>query len=141
ELSMKLSPDKSLISWETLNCTTKEYGEIDLAGNIKTVKSTGRQGLQYIDKDGKVAFEVQAQDTPTRDQWIVSLNELLSSWEERPSERPTSKLSAKGTSNKAEYFKNREDEIKKRAEEAQKKKEKYSAGGMKYTALAMANRA
>lgn len=138
---MKLSPDKSLISWETLNSTTKEFGEIDLAGSIKTVKSTGRQGLQYIDNNGKTVFEVQAQDTATRDQWIVALNELLSSWEENRAERPTSKLSAKGTSNKAEYFKNREEEIKQRAEEAQKKKEKYSAGGMKYTAMAMANRA
>lgn len=137
---MKLSPDQSIVSWETLNCSTKEFGEIDFAGNVKTVKSTGRQGLQYIDNKGKVAFEVQAPDTATRDQWIVSLNELLSTWEERPNERPTSRLSAMGTSNKAEYFKEREEEIKRREAEAQEKKKKYSAGGMQYTALAMANR-
>jgi hypothetical protein len=137
---MKLSPDQSTIAWETLNCSTKEFGEIDFAGTIKTVKSTGRQGLQYMDNKGKVVFEVHAPDTATRDQWIVSLNELLSLWEEKPAERPSSKMSAMGTSNKAEYFKNREEEIKKREAEAQEKKKKYSAGGMQYTALAMANR-
>lgn len=140
ELWMRLSDDKSSMSWRTVNSSTEEYGEIDLVETVQKVRPTGQQGLQYVSADNKVVFEVQAEDTAKRDQWIVAMNELFAKWEDVPESKPKKNLSAAKTSNKVEYFKAREADIAQREKEAAEKKKKYAAGGMKYTALAMANR-
>ena len=88
--------------------------------------------------ENKTVFEVQAEDAAKRDQWIVGVNELLVFWTEHPEKKPSLALSAKGTSNKEEYFKTREMEISLKEKEAAEKKKKYGNVGMKYTALAMA---
>jgi hypothetical protein len=136
---MRLNNDKSAIVWRAVG--GDDFGELDLVEEVKKLKTNGHQGLQYMNKAGKVIFEVQAINTETRDKWIIALNEMLSKWEENPSLKPKQNISAKGTSNKAEYFEKREEELKQREKEAAEKKLKYSSGGMKYTALAMANRA
>ena len=109
--------------------------------NIQFFHFFRAKGLQFfgIDKD-KVLFEIQAEDSGIRDQWVVSLNELLEGWKADPTKRPRSSVSAAGTSNKADYFQQREKEIADRAKENAEKKKKYSAGGMKFTAQAMLNR-
>ncbi len=135
---MRLADNCSYVAWRVLG-NSEDFGEIDMIA-IKTVRSKGAQGLEYISNEGKVVFEVQAEDTAKRDQWIVSLNELLAYWCEHPEKKPSAGISAKGTSNKAEYFKNKEMEIAAREKEAAEKKKKYSSAGMKYTALAMASR-
>ena len=138
ELHMRLSDDTSAVSWRVLT-SGEDFGEIDLT-TVKTLRSKGADGIEYVTFENKVVFEVKAIDTASRDQWIVSLNELLAFWAENKEKKPTSGLSAKGTSNKAEYFKNKEMEIKQREKDAEEKKKKYSSGGMKYTALAMVAR-
>jgi hypothetical protein len=139
ELTMKLNSDKSAVKWSVVG--GDEFGELDLVEDIKKLKTNGHQGLQYVNKEGKVVFEVQAENTEIRDKWIISINEMLQLWEENPKLKPSQSISAKGTSNKAEYFKKREEEIKQREKEAAEKKQKYSGAGMKYTAIAMASRA
>ena len=135
---MRLADNCSYVSWRVMG-SNEDFGEIDMT-SIKTVRSKGAQGLEYVSQDNKIAFEVQAEDTAKRDQWIVSLNELLSYWAEHPEKKPSAGVSAKGTSNKTEYFKNKEMEIAASEKEAAEKKKKYSGAGMKYTALAMASR-
>lgn len=137
ELHMRLSEDTSCVSWRVVGTSSEEYGEIDLT-IIKTLKSKGVQGIEFVSMENKVIFEVQAEDAAKRDQWIVGINELLAFWSENPQKKPISGLSAKGTSNKAEYFKNKEMELKTKEAEAAERKKKYSNVGMKYTALAMA---
>lgn len=139
ELHMRLSDNTSCVSWRVVGASSEEFGEIDLT-SIKTLRSKGKQGLEYVNTEGKVIFEAQADDTPQRDQWIVGINELLGYWAENPEKRPSAGLSAKGTSNKAEYFKQKEMELKTKEAEAAERKKKYGNVGMKYTALAMASR-
>lgn len=140
EIHMRLSDDTSCVSWRATGTSSEEFGEVDLT-NIKTLRSKGKQGLEYVGIDSKVIFEVQAQDTAQRDQWIVAINELLRYWAENPQKKPSSGLSAKGTSNKAEYFKQKEIDLKQKEAEAAERKKKYGDVGMKYTAIAMASRA
>lgn len=144
EVFMKLSEDISKIEWKVVNntWTANEYGEIDLTCEVKNVKITGNQGLAFISSaDGKkVLMEVQAPDSNIRDQWVLSLNELLHDWESHPEHKPKSNLSAAGTSKKEEYFRKREEEIKAREQENLEKKSKYLTTGMKYTAQIMASR-
>lgn len=138
---MSLNENNSVITWVNKEKPDDDFGEIDFAGNVGRVKTSGQQGMQYLSKEGKNLFEVSAKDTSTRDQWVIALNEILSNWEANPNKRPHSQTCAKNTVNKEEYFKQREEEIAKRKKEAEDKKKKYSGGGMKYTAIAMANRA
>jgi hypothetical protein len=141
DLFVKLSDDTSALQWKTENTWTKaENGEIDLTSQVKKFKSSGDTGLQVIGLDGTALIEIKAEDTATRDQWLVCLTELLHTWADHPELRPKSSVTAAGTSNKAEYFKNREQELAAREKANAERKAKYAAGGMKYTAAAMANR-
>uniref|UniRef100_A0A7S3M205 PH domain-containing protein n=1 Tax=Spumella elongata TaxID=89044 RepID=A0A7S3M205_9STRA len=142
ELFVNLSENTSAIQWKTENTwTTAEKGEIDLTSQVKKFKSTGDTGIQVIGLDNNVLLEIKAEETSIRDQWMVCLTELLHSWADHPESRPKSTVTAEGTTNKAEYFKNREQEILAREKASAERKAKYAAGGMKYTAAAMANRA
>jgi hypothetical protein len=141
ELFVQLSDDMSALQWKTENTWTKaENGEIDLTSQVKKFKSSGDTGLQVIGLDGNVLIEIKAEETAIRDRWQVCLSELLHSWADHPETKPKSSVSATGSSNKAEYFKNREQELQAREKANAERKAKYAAGGMKYTALAMANR-
>lgn len=141
DLFVNLSDDTSAIQWKTENTWTKsENGEIDLTSQVKKFKSSGETGLQFIGIDNNVLLEIKAEETSIRDQWQVCLSELLHSWADHPETRPKSSVSASGSSNKAEYFKNREQELQAREKINAERKAKYAAGGMKYTAAAMANR-
>ena len=137
---MRLSDDTSCVNWRVVGTSSEEFGEIDLTG-IKNVRSKGKQGMEYVSFNNKVAMEVQAEDSAKRDQWIVGINELLTFWSEHPSKKPMSGASAKGTSDKAEYFRQKEMELKTKEADAAERKKKYGDVGMKYTALAMASRA
>ena len=142
ELVVKLSDNISAIQWKTENTWTKtENGEIDLTSQVKKIKSSGETGLHFIGLDSSVLFEIKAEEAATRDLWVVCLTELLHSWADHPELRPKSTVSAEGTSNKAEYFKNREAEILAREKVNAERKAKYAAGGMQHTAAAMAYRA
>jgi hypothetical protein len=142
DLFIQLSDDTSAFQWKTENTWTKsEKGEIDLTSQVKKFKSSGDKGLQLIALDGSVLFEVKAEETAIRDKWLVTLTELLHKWTDHPELRPKSSVTAEGTSNKAEYFKNREAEILAREKVRAEMKAKYASGGMKHTAAAMANRA
>jgi hypothetical protein len=141
DLIINLSDDTSAIQWKTENTWTKaEHGEIDLTSQVKSVKLFGDNGFQFIALDDTVIFDLKAEESSVRDQWVLALNELLHSWIDHPETKPKSSISVDGTSNKAEYFKRREAEIKAREKANAERKTKYSAGGMKYTAEAMANR-
>lgn len=140
ELHMCLSENTACVSWKATGSSSEEFGEIDLT-LVKTLRSKGKQGLEYVSAENKVIFEVQAEDTAQRDQWIVGINELLAHWADHPQKKPSSGVSAKGTSNKADYFKQKEMELKTKEAEAAERKKKYGDVGMKYTALAMASRA
>ncbi len=141
ELLLKLSDDMSKIEWKVVNNTwsSNEWGEFDLTTQVKTLKLLGQKGMQLISTkdDGKVLLEVQSEEAPTRDHWVLSINELLQDWAANPEHKPKSAVSAAGTSDKASYFKQREEDIKKKEKDAQDKKQQYMSGGMKYTALAM----
>jgi hypothetical protein len=150
ELNVKLSDDTSKIEWRAtsksvweIGSSSEEFGEVDLTTEVKSVKMSGKQGLQFISNadDSKCLLEIQAQDPSTRDQWVLALNELLQTWNDHPDKKPKPSVSAGGTSNKAEYFKKRQEEIEAREKEAKEKKQKFASNGMKYTAIAMANRA
>jgi len=144
--------------------SSTEHGEIDLTTQVNNVKLVGPNGMQFISStDGKVIFEIQAEDPKLRDTWVLSLNEMLQEWSgewavrvprfltdyircglrgitANPEKKPKQSISAAGTSNKAEYFKQREEELKAREKQNQEKRSKYSAGGMKFTAQVMASR-
>lgn len=142
ELFVNLSENTSAIQWKTENTwTSSENGEIDLTSQVKKFKSTGETGIQVIGLDNSVLIEIKAEEAAIRDQWMVCLTELLHSWADHPELRPKSTVTAEGTSNKAEYFKNREQELLAREKASAERKAKYASGGMKYTAAAMANRA
>lgn len=138
ELNVCLSEDCAKIKWKAVakNFITgqEEFGEI-LLENVKTCKMHGQQGFQLVSKDakGSVLFEVQAEDAPTRDRWVLVVNEVLADG------APKAELTAAGTSNKDAYFKMRQQEIENREKEAKVRREKYAGAGMKYTALAMMN--
>lgn len=120
-----------------------EHGEIDLTSRVKTVKCSGTQGINFIglgSEADKSLFEAHAEDSTTRDQWVITLNEILENWVANPALKPTYNDSAAKTSNKAAYFKKREEELAGRIKENEEKKKKYSAGGMKHVAQAMMNR-
>ena len=80
-LTMKLNENNSIVSWINKDKPTEDFGEIDFATNVTRVKPSGQQGMQFMSKEGTNIFEVSAKDTATRDQWIVSMNEILSNWE------------------------------------------------------------
>eukprot|EP01038_Epipyxis_sp_PR26KG_P004160 gene4160-5924_t len=150
DISINLSNDTSAIQWKTIPPSGKwanmipikeEKGEIDLTTNIKTVKLFNELGMQFVGLDDTIVFELQAADAQLRDFWVVSLNELLQTWKEHPELKPKSSISADGTSNKDEYFRNKEAELVARQKANAERKAKYASGGMKYTAQAMANRA
>ena len=144
EIYLRLSDDTSCIEWkvEATRILKEEHGEIVLSKGLKCVRLSGQQGLQFISnlENEKVIFEVQAEDSKTRDQWVLSINEMLQYWESNPDKRPVYNDSAASTSNKKDYFRKREEELSDRVKANEEKKKKYSTGGMKYTALAMMNR-
>jgi hypothetical protein len=140
-LTLQLTQDTSTFKWTSVNSwSQEEKGEIDLTSQIKTVKLSGENGLQFIGIDGSIILELSAENASLRDQWALSINELLQSWIEKPDTKPSSTISAAGATNKSDYFKQRESEILAREKANNEKKSKYLAGGMKYTAQAMANR-
>lgn len=143
ELFMDLSDDASLLRWKTVNTgilSKEEHGQIDLTSEVKSVRMKGSQGMCFISENDKTIFEVQAEESKTRDAWVLAINDLLDSWEKDPESKPSSTASAAGTSNKQEYFRKREEEIKARQKQNEEKKKKYSAGGMKFVAQAMLSR-
>lgn len=142
ELFVRLSEDTSSLQWKTENTwTNPEHGEFDLTSQIKKFKLSGECGLQLIGLDDSIIVDLKAEDSTVRDKWMVTLSELLQSWADKPNSRPKSSVTEAGSSNKAEYLKNREAELLAREKANAERKAKYSAGGMKYTAMAMANRA
>ncbi|KAJ1426005.1 hypothetical protein B484DRAFT_450884 [Ochromonadaceae sp. CCMP2298] len=143
DLFVKLSENCSGLQWNTENNTwsNAEKGEIDLTSQVKKLRSSRDNGLQIIGLDDSVLLEIQAAEVGVRDHWLVSLTELMHSWTDHPETRPKSAVTAQGSSNKAEYFKQREAELKAREKANEERKAKYAAGGMKHTAAAMANRA
>mmetsp|Transcript_9260 Transcript_9260/g.8276 ORF Transcript_9260/g.8276 Transcript_9260/m.8276 type:complete len:191 (-) Transcript_9260:91-663(-) len=144
ELTVKLSEDCSKIEWKVVSktWTGDQYGEIDLTKQVKTIKLVGKQGMQFISslEENKVIFEITADEPQIRDQWVLTINELLQDWIDHPEHKPQSSLTATGTSNKNEYFKKREEEIAIREKEAQERKAKFGTQGMKFTAQVMASR-
>lgn len=139
EVFLNLTEDSSTVKWKAEKTWTasEEIGEIDMTAHVKILKLAGETGFQFIGMDDKVLFEAKAEEASVRDQWVVSLNELLQHWKDHPASKPKSSITAAGTTNKAEYFKRRESDIKAREAEANEKKAKYSSAGMKYTAEAM----
>ena len=138
-----MNEETSALTWKTVNnkWTKESNGEVDLTSSVKTVRLHGETGLQIIGIDDSTIFEVKAESPVIRDQWVVTINELLQFWIEHPDSKPKSTTTAAKVSNKAEYFKQREEEIAAREKVNAERKAKYSAGGMKYTAQIMANRA
>jgi hypothetical protein len=59
---------------------------------------------------------------------------------DNPEHKPRQSVSASGSSNKAEYFKQREEELLAREKANADRKAKYSVGGMKHTAQIIASR-
>ena len=115
-------------------------GEVDLT-KVRAVKISGVQGMQFIDVIGNILLEILAEDSNSRDQWLVAISELLDQWTSDPSSKPSqSSISAAGTTDKAAYFKQREKEMAERAKQREEKKKKYAAGGLQYTAQIMASR-
>ena len=110
---------------------------------VKIVKCSGTQSLNFIgvgNDSEKIIFEASAEDTATRDQWVIAINELLDDWIKSPETKPNYKHSAEKTSDKAKYFKQREQEMADKIKANEEKKKKYSAGGMQHVAMAMMNR-
>ena len=154
ELLINLSDDTSKLCYRVISSnnviasmisSSKEFGEIDLTTQVMSVRMTGPAGIQIIGKLGatymRPIMEVTADTTDTRDKFVLALNELMEQWRLDPSKRPSSSLSASGTSDKSKYFQQREEEIKKREKEREERKKKYAVGGLKITAQVMANRA
>lgn len=87
ELWVRLSNDRSSLAWRTTGTgswTAAEFGEVDLTRNISIIKSSGLQGIQFLDKTGNVVFDIQAEDTIVRDHWVIGLSELLQGWQLKP---------------------------------------------------------
>jgi hypothetical protein len=126
-------------SYTDLSSSCCVSGEIDLTSQVKRLKVSAEHGMQLIALDDSILIDIKAENDQVRDQWMVTLNEMLSYWTEHPEKKPKSSVSAEGSSNKAAYFKQREAEISAREKANEDRKAKYAAGGMKYTALAMAN--
>src|SRR5687767_5014945 len=64
ELWVRLSNDRAVLAWRTTGTgswTAAEFGEVDLTTQIAIVKSSGLQGIQFLDKTGKVLFDIQAE--------------------------------------------------------------------------------
>lgn len=114
-----------------------------MTSKVKNVKCSGTQSLNFIgigiDND-KVIFEASAEDSATRDQWVIAINELLDDWVKYPEKKPNYNNSASKTSDKANYFKKREQEMAEKLKANEEKKKKYSTGGMQHVAMAMMNR-
>ena len=98
ELFVRLTEDCSTIAWRTTGSSKQEIGEVDLTQQVKTIKASGHQGLQFVGPDGKIVFDILADDAAKRDKWMVALNDLLSKWEAEPSSKPKSSISAAGES-------------------------------------------
>jgi hypothetical protein len=142
DLFVRLSDNCSGLQWNTENTwSNAEKGEIDLTSQVKKLRSSKDCGLQIIGLDDTVLMEIQAPEVSVRDHWLVTLTELMHSWVDHPETKPRSAVNAEGSSNKAEYFRQREAELRAREKANEERKAKYAAGGMKHTAAAMANRA
>lgn len=131
ELHISLNANGIILNWKTLTASMLyklECGEIDLA-TIKTIKMNGAAGLSFISHhDDKSVFDIIANDSKIRDQWVLSINELLEDCKSDPTFKPKTP------------FRVREEELREREKINNEKKLKFSSGGMKYVALAMANR-
>lgn len=140
EVFVRLSDDTAHLAWRTTKAWTgEEKGQVDLTDESVTIKSTGTQGIQFVGIENKVLLEINAESQATRDDWIVSLNELRMKWK-KDNRKPISSVSAEGHSNKSEYYARRQEEIEARRRESEQRKSKYSAGGMRVTAEIMASR-
>lgn len=146
EVSIKLSSDCSKLEWRTLTSgflSSEEFGEIDLTSQVKTLKLNGVSGFHIVSAldEHKVILDLQASDQAVRDQWVLSINELLQDWRDHPDRKPQSTVSASGTSNKDDYFRQRQAEIESREKANADRKAKYAANGMQQTAKILASRA
>jgi len=143
KLFVRLSDDITCIQWKTEpGSWNQEHGEVDLL-KIKSVRATGNSGIQFIgSENAKVLFEISAEDSNTRDQWMVAISDIITGWEADPKNKPTqSSVTAGGTSNKADYFRQREKDLADRQKQREEVRKKYAAGGMAHTAQIMASRA
>lgn len=141
ELYVRLSDDNSNLQWKTTKSWTgEEKGQVDLTDEDVIIKSSGTQGILFIQGVSKVTLlEINAEETAVRDEWIVALHDLRMRWKQEPGSKPASGVTAEGFSNKDEYFARRAKEIEERKKENEEKKKKYAAGGMKFTAQIMAS--
>lgn len=150
ELWVRLSNDKTSLAWRTTGTgswTAAEFGEVDLTTQVSVVKSSGLQGIQFLDKNGKVVFDIQAEDTIVRDQWVIGLSELLQGWQLHPETKPAgasvngksareAELEAHFKQRESEFLKNREAKLAAREAAAAARKSKYQAvGGKTYSPL------
>lgn len=140
ELWVRLANDKGSLAWRTTGTgtwTAAEFGEVDLTTQVNRVKSHGLQGIQFLDKKGKVVFDIQAEDTVIRDQWVIGLSELLQSWVIDPSTKPqtttatgrdarAAELEEHFKNREADFLKNREAKLAAREAAANARKAKYS---------------
>jgi len=147
KLFLQLSPTSDRVAWRVEGASSwvpgsgEEYGEIDLLEACIAAKPHGEKGLNFSGKDGKSILTVDAEDIATRDAWVVGLTGLFEGWRIDPSLKPRSFASARGTSDKTQYFEDREKALKEKQKERQARKEELMKGsGMKFTAQAMANR-
>jgi hypothetical protein len=146
EVILNLSEDTAKIEFKSPKTTwsAEERGEIDLTTDVKAVRIAGLSGLQFLGKEDdkeKILLEVSAEDPKIRDQWVISLNDMLQDWNLHPDKKPKSSLTAAGTTDKDAYFARRQEEMKEREKKAKELKGKYTPGGMKHTAQIMASRA
>lgn len=154
ELWVRLSNDRASLAWRTTGTgswTAAEFGEVDLISTVAVVKSHGLQGIQFLDKSGKCVFDIQAEDTIVRDQWVVGLTELLQGWMFKPETKPKSSgptgkpsreadLDMQFKQREAEFLKNREAKLAAReAAAAQRSKKFQSVGGKTYSPLSPNN--
>jgi hypothetical protein len=142
EVQVVLSEDNMMLKWHNVATggwlSSNEKGVVDLT-QVTDVRSENEQSLVLTDSNQTELFNVQAETRGVRDKWVSLLTELLESWSEQL-ERPAAKLTADGTSDKAEYFRKRNEEVEERAKQRAEMKAKYSGGGMKYSAMALARR-
>lgn len=133
ELWVRLSNDTSSLAWRTTGTgswTAAEFGEVDLTRDISIVRSSGLQGIQFLDKAGTVLFDIQAEDTIVRDRWVIGLTGLLQGWQLNPETKPQVANASGRTAREAEldeHFKNREAEFLKNREAKLKAREQASA--------------
>jgi hypothetical protein len=143
EVFLKLSDDSSKIEFHSPKTTwaAEERGQLDLTCEVKAVRIAGLSGLQFLGMEAdKTLLEVSAEDPKVRDQWVISINDMLQDWALHPDKKPKSTISAAGTTDKEAYFRKRQEEIAEREQRAKELKGKYTPGGMKHTAIVMANR-